>query len=237
MMETTSSGKILILFDIDGTLLDMHGAGRRAFIRALKTTFGWDDDLEYIHFSGTTDMAVFHRVLQERGLPYRDEEARLFFEQLPEELRRTVAGQQTRLYPGTRELLEFLSEHPRAVAGLVTGNIESCARIKLESADLHGHFTLGAFGHEHADRNEIARLAMVRATRQLIPGESFARLFLIGDTPSDVRAAQHIGATSIAVATGTPSIETLRDAGADYVLEDLSDLSLLQSILGISGDR
>lgn len=236
MMDRTPSRKILVLFDIDGTLLDMHGAGRRAFIRALKATFGWEDDLEYIHFSGTTDMAVFHRVLQERGLPYREEEVRLFFERLPEELRRTAAEQQARLYPGTRELLEFLSEHPHTVVGLVTGNIESCARIKLESADLHGHFTLGAFGHEHADRNEIARLAVVRAARQLVPGESFARRFLIGDTPSDIRAARHIGATSIAVATGTPTMETLREAGADYVLEDLSDLPQILNILGISKD-
>ena len=234
MTAQSSLSKILVLFDIDGTLLDMHGAGRKAFIKALKATFDWDDDLEYIQFAGTTDMAVLYRVLEEHRLPYLEQDAQRFFERLPEELRITAAEQDARLYPGTRELLEYLSEHPRAVVGLVTGNVESCARIKLESANIHAHFTLGAFGHEHADRNEIARLAVARAARQLAPGQSFAASYLIGDTPSDIAAARIIGATSIAVATGTYTADMLRETGADLVLADLTDLSLISSFLNLN---
>jgi phosphoglycolate phosphatase-like HAD superfamily hydrolase len=212
----------LALFDIDGTLLDLHGAGRRAFALALEDTFGWADEIEYIQFAGATDLDVLDQVFRRHDRSMTREDAERFFAAMPKRLRETSAFAEVTVYPGAVELVATLSEHPNVTIGLVTGNIESCARIKLEKAGLHGHFTLGAFGHEHGDRREIARLARTRAHATLPPGASFARTFLIGDTPSDITAAHHIGAISIAVTTGHYTRPQLINAGAHHVLDTLA---------------
>lgn len=224
----------LVLFDIDGTLLDTHGAGRQSFINALATVFGWHDDIGYIQFAGATDLDVLARIAARRGHQLVPIEEAEFLRQLPRELERTLPGATRVLHPGVRELLRELSADPRARLGLVTGNIEACALLKLAAFDLHGHFELGAFGHEHADRREIARLAAARAEASLEPGRRIAARFLIGDTPSDVAAARAIEATSIAVATGSFPAAALRAAGAGIVLESLADTAAVLSHLGLA---
>jgi phosphoglycolate phosphatase-like HAD superfamily hydrolase len=211
----------LVLFDIDGTLLDLHGAGRRAFALALEDTFGWADEIEYIQFAGATDLDVLDQVFRRHNRTMTREDAEHFFAIMPYKLRETSADAKVTIYPGAVELVARLSDDPDITIGLVTGNIESCARIKLEKAGLHGHFQLGAFGHEHGDRREIAQLALSRAEAGLATGQNFARKFLIGDTPSDITAAHHIGATSIAVSTGHYTRPQLIDAGAHHVLDTL----------------
>ncbi len=214
---------LLVLFDIDGTLLDLHGAGRRAFALALEDAFGWKDEIHYIQFAGATDLDVLDQVFRRHGRTLTRTDADLFFSIMPDRLRETSADAEMTIYPGAVELVAALSEQPQVTIGLVTGNIEACARIKLEKAGLHGHFTLGAFGHEHGDRREIARMALNRAVSTLPPGTSFARTFLIGDTPSDITAAHHIAATSIAVTTGHYQRQQLQAAGAHHVLNTLED--------------
>ena len=211
----------LVLFDIDGTLLDLHGAGRRAFALALEEAFGWADEIEYIQFAGATDLDVLDQVFRRHHHELTPAGAEHFFAIMPHKLRETSADAEVTIYPGAIELVAQLSDDPDITIGLVTGNIESCARIKLEKAGLHGHFQLGAFGHEHGDRREIAQLALSRAEAGLAAGQSFARKFLIGDTPSDITAAHHIGATSIAVSTGHYTRPQLLDAGAHHVLDTL----------------
>jgi len=227
------ANRALILFDIDGTLLDMKGAGRRSFIRALKRVFGIDDDIAYISFAGATDLDVFRRIAERLEISPTPEQTRAFFEALPEELNRTVREETPVCFPGVKILLETLTAmEDRALLGIVTGNIEPCARIKLRHFDLHHHFVLGAFGCEHADRNELARRAFARA-RERAPGIAFDPVSLIGDTPSDVEAARILGATAIAVATGRCGRDELIKAGADAVLDDLSDLPRVLALLGL----
>ena len=223
----------LILFDIDGTLLDTHGAGRKAFAQTLKTVFGWNDDVQHINFSGTTDLDVFSRLMtHHKHKPSKSDEEK-FFNQLPLELSKTISEQPVTIHPGVKELLNFLTRDSRVVVGLVTGNIDTGARIKLQQLDLHGHFVLGAYGHEHADRNEIARLALRRAEAQLKPGQHFSAKFLIGDTPFDIKAAHAIGAKAIAVATGYFKEDELQDAGAEHVVRDLANLAQILRILNL----
>lgn len=224
----------VVLFDIDGTLLDMRGAGRKSFVRALKTVFGWDDDIQYINFAGNTDLNVLQQVMEKHGRPLTDDDRRRFFERMPVDLAQTAGEAELVIYPGVRELLEKLSADPRVVLALVTGNVEACARIKLWQFDLHEHFVLGAFGDDHADRMDIARLAMKRLRDSLKPGQNIAGLFLVGDTPFDIAAAKTIEAKSIAVATGKFGVEALREAGADHVLSDLSDTAGVLTLLGLS---
>jgi phosphoglycolate phosphatase len=217
------SDPFLVLFDIDGTLLDLHGAGRKAFALALADAFGWEDEIGYITFAGATDLDVLDQIFKRHQRAVTVTDIENFFARLPEKLLETSANSDVTIYPGAVELVEKLSAHPDITIGLVTGNIESCARIKLEQAGLHGHFQLGAFGHEHGDRREIARLALERAQASLPAGKTFSRIFLIGDTPSDITAAHYIGAISIAVATGQHTREMLTEAGAHHVLASLED--------------
>lgn len=228
-MNTTT----LVLFDIDGTLLDAHGAGRLSFARALAHCFGGDNDLRHVRFAGATDLDLLHRLVREQGRePTREDEAR-FFARLPHELKAALADQPAgeMLYPGVAALLERLSGDERCLLGLVTGNIESCAWIKLQAVALHGHFVLGAFGHEHADRVEIARLALRRAEER--EGHGFVRTVLLGDTPSDIRAAKAIGAVAATVATGSFTCAELLAAGADLAFADLADTEAVLGRLGI----
>ncbi len=221
----------VVLFDIDGTLLDMRGAGRAAFVRALESVFGWRDDIRYINFSGNTDLNVLQRIMEHHGRSLTDEDCRRFFAQFPLELACAAREAELILYPGVRALLESLTLDASVVLGLVTGNIESCARIKLQQFDLHHHFVLGAFGDEHADRNDIARLAMQRVEKSLRPGQKVSAVFLVGDTPFDIAAAKSIGATAIAVATGKFTTAALLAAGADVALADLSDTAGVKALL------
>lgn len=221
-----------VLFDIDGTLLDTGGAGRRSFVRALETVFGWRDEMPYVNFAGNTDLNVLHQVMAAHRRVLTGPARKAFFEALPKELERAAAHSRPLLFPGVRVLLERLSVDPRVCLGLVTGNIESCARIKLRQVDLHGHFLLGAFGDEYADRARIGRLALDRMEQAA--GGPLKRRFLIGDTPFDVAAARDIGARSMAVATGSFAPEALRAAGADHVLPDLSDTKGVWRLLGLA---
>ena len=223
----------IVLFDIDGTLLDMRGAGRKSFVRALKTVFGWDDDIAYINFAGNTDSSVFDDVARHHNVTLTEADRRRFFAQLPIELEQTAKEVELVIYPGVRELLETLSARKDVVLGLVTGNVAASARIKLQQFDLHNHFVLGAYGDDHADRVDIARLAMRRIENKLRDDQRVRGCYLVGDTPHDILAAKSIAAQAIAVATGKFDEAALRKAGADHVLRDLSDTRAILRILGL----
>ncbi len=227
----------LILFDIDGTLLDTSGAGRRSFALALESAFGWDAEAHSISFAGATDLDVVARIAERRGCRLSPHQVEDFFARLPDTLRNALQREPPRVYPDVQALLENLSARDEVNLGLVTGNIESCAWVKLESCNLHGHFTLGAFGHEHGDRREIARLALHRAHQRLPPGRTYRACFLIGDTSSDIRAAHAIGATALAVATGSYDATSLREAGADAVLTSLEPTEHLLALLALSNQH
>ena len=222
----------LILFDIDGTLLDTSGAGRRSFALALEEAFGWGADAASLSFAGATDLDLLERLAERRGTRLSPDQVEDFFARLPVTLRAALAAEPPHVYPGVRALLDALSRAAHVRLGLVTGNIETCAWLKLEACGLHGHFTLGAFGHEHADRREIARLARARAEQSLPPGAAFRSCHLIGDTPSDIQAAHAIGASALAVATGHYDEARLRAAGATHVLADLQDTAAVLARLG-----
>ena len=237
-LKPASHGMLVILFDIDGTLLDMRGVGKLSFVRALKAALEIDDDLSTISFAGSTDLDVMRQVMERHHRPFTRADFEQFHQQLPIELEAAAHQAELTLFPGVKPLLEALSARPEVILGLVTGNVESCAWIKLRQFNLHHHFVLGAFGNEHGDRNEIARLAMQRVEAQLKPGQTIKARFLIGDTPNDIAAAHAIDAVSIAVATGKFTVESLKDAGAMVVLSDLSDTDcILELIKGSNTSR
>jgi phosphoglycolate phosphatase len=249
-------GKGLILFDIDGTLLHAPG-GRAAFAQAFKEAFGWEQGVEHINFYGATDLNVFRGICVERGVESTPDMERAFFERLAPALNSRLAVNPPTLFPNVGNVLKALHDPPRPSRcsghpsrggellksppskgcpqggvgcswklGLVTGNIEATAWMKLRYAGIAHYFDFGGFGCTHADRAEIARQAL-KASGVERP----ARVFLIGDTPSDINAAKVNGFTAIAVATGGFNSQELEKSGADFVFEDLTDTERLLSIL------
>ncbi|MDP2343009.1 MAG: HAD family hydrolase [Deltaproteobacteria bacterium] len=210
----------LILFDIDGTLVDVRGAGRRAFVRALELTWGVVDELHDVQFRGGTDLGVLHQL--RARLPLADAHDRAFFRAMEQTLLQELRAQKPRVFAGVHATLQHFVDDD-AVLGFVTGNAMRCAFVKVEEAGIDRRpFDVGGFGDEHPDRRVLARLAKERAEQ--VRGGPFERVLLIGDTPNDVDAARHIGATAVGVTTGSYDRQSLIACGADVVVDSLSEL-------------
>ena len=212
----------VILFDIDGTLLSTGGAGARAWSRAFVELYGVAGDVERFSESGMTDPEVVRRTFV--GTLGREADERelaqlimRYLKRLPEEVE---ASPGYRLMPGVTRLLDELSE-AGALLGLVSGNIEGAARIKIARGGLGRFFPFGGYGSDSADRASLTAVAIHRACTMHGHELDLTRVFVVGDTPHDVAAAHAAGAVSVAVATGGFSLHELRDAGADHVLPTL----------------
>jgi len=226
-------GNIAVLFDIDGTLMDFRGAGRRSFVQTLESVFDWRDDLTYIHFHGNTDLNVLRQIFKRRGEALTAEKQQAFFAALPAELEKLAQNSATICHPGVVELLRALTADEHVRLGIVTGNIESTAQIKLRRAGLQHHFQHGGYADAHADRADIARLALARLRAALPQGVEFSAVWLVGDTPFDVAAAQAIGARCLAVATGRFTVAQLKEVGADHAVANLADTAAVLHLLGL----
>ena len=208
---------ILVLFDIDGTLLDTHGAGRNAFCRALQRVTGVEDALPYVSFAGNTDRRVLDEVAAHRGIAFTDAQRRAVFDAVAEELAAALAEAPGSAVAGASGLLAELSRRG-ARLGLVTGNIERGAHLKLASAGLDGFFTFGGFGDDEADRSRILCTALAAA------GSAPARAVLVGDTPLDIEAGLAVGIPVLGVAAGRWDVPALLAAGAAHAAADFLDL-------------
>jgi phosphoglycolate phosphatase-like HAD superfamily hydrolase len=219
----------LVLFDIDGTLLTASGAGRRALDQALRDVYGTAGPIDAYDFRGGTDPQIIRDLLRQAGLGEEaiaaDEGAvYLRYQALLEA--EIGDGREVTVYPGVRELVETLAAREDVVVGLLTGNIEAGARIKLRPTGLWPRFRLGAFGSDDADRTRLPLVAANRAER--LVGRVFRGpdTVIIGDTPRDIGCARAFGAKAIAVATGWHSIEDLTAHRPDHVFADFSDREL-----------
>ena len=211
-----------ILFDIDGTLVRTGGAGKAAMEAALCEEFGVRLNSEEIPYSGRTDVAIGHDLLAAHGIEPTANHARLvegYLARLPYYLGRFPG----RVCPGVTELLAELRKRSDVVLGLLTGNVRRGAERKLGHYGLWGNFAVGGFGDDHADRDDVARAALDSVVRHVGGPVDPADVWVIGDTPLDVKCARAIGARVAAVATGWHHLEDLRASEPDLALADLSD--------------
>lgn len=221
----------LILFDIDGTLLWTDGAGRRAIQQALVEEMGTAGPIDTYRFDGKTDPQIVRELMTLAEHPEAEVEERIaavcrrYVGLLEAELAKPA--QATRVFPGVRELLAELEPHEaagRALVGLLTGNLEGGAALKLRSAGLDpARFAVGAFGSDSPRRPDLPAIAAERATRRV--GKKFTgpEIVIVGDTPDDVACGRPIGARTVAVATGFYDVDQLRAAGAAHVFAHLTD--------------
>jgi len=225
----------LVLFDIDGTLVLTGGAGIRAMNRACEELVGHPHALEGIPVAGRTDRIILSDVVTRAGHSLHDGLLEQLRDRYIVNLRREIEkpgklqsfeslgarGGVKAVMPGIRELLDILEGRDDVFLGLLTGNFEAGARIKLEHFDLWRYFRCGAFGDDAADRNELVPFAVERARRCGLPDIAAADVLVVGDTPHDVACARAVGAVPIGVATGGFSSAQLRESGADIVFENL----------------
>jgi phosphoglycolate phosphatase len=212
-----------ILFDIDSTLIDSGGAGRDALNLALHEFTGVADGFKEIKFAGKTDPLIVREAFALLGIAIHDGVLEDFLKLYLRHLRRTIPNAKSAVKPGVTPLLEKLSVDDRVVLGLLTGNIQQGARLKLEPHLLNPYFALGAFGDDSEDRNQLLPVAVLRLSTEMGVSVRYSDCVVIGDTPKDVAAAQIHGAAGVAVATGPYPVEALRETNADLVVPDLSD--------------
>ena len=194
----------LVLFDIDGTLVHTGGAGTKAFAKTFASIFGLKHGAERMKFAGRTDVNLVREFFQIHGVPESPENFRKFFENYVFWLEHVVAqsagGQCTGVVGFIKQLLA-LPLPP--MLGLLTGNIQLGAEIKLRRFGLWNFFVMGGFADDHEDRNHIAVAALQRGRRVLDAQLQPQEIIVIGDTPFDVRCGKFIGAIkTLAVATG-----------------------------------
>jgi phosphoglycolate phosphatase len=213
-----------VLFDIDGTLISTGGASDRAWKRAFKELHDVDVDVPAVTGKGVTDPEVgltsFRGALGRE--PSGEEMARLMalrLHYLPEEVANSPGY---RVMDGAEEILERLSDEGRLV-GLITGNVEAAAHIKLSRAGFNHFFSFGGSGSDALARVDVARRALERA--ELVAGGSLDRgsCLAVGDTPHDIAAGHGAGIRVVGVATGEYGVEELEAAGADYAIASLRD--------------
>jgi phosphoglycolate phosphatase-like HAD superfamily hydrolase len=216
----------LVLFDIDGTLVLTGRAGVRAMNRALGEVFGHANGLDGIQVAGRTDWAILAEAVRRFGRTLDggllDDLRTRYVTNLADEIRHPGEGRKA-VMPGIAEILEHLHRRPEVGLGLLTGNFEEGARVKLGYFDLWRYFRFGAFGGDAADRNALVPFAIERARACGLPEIVDSDVLVIGDTPHDVMCAHAAGAVAVAVATGSSSVAELRESGAEHVFEDLSD--------------
>ena len=208
----SEAGRInAVLFDIDGTLLVTGGAGGVAWQRAFEELHGVEADVAEHTDAGMTDPEIVRIVFREA--------IGCYLKHLPDAV---AESDGYRVMPGIEALLSRLIEEG-VLLGLVTGNVEAAAHIKLARGVLNRFFSFGGYGSDSADRTEVTEAALRRGS--LVSGGALedGACIVVGDTPRDVEAGHGAGIAVVGVATGSYSVEALRGAGADYALASVED--------------
>lgn len=223
----------VILFDIDGTLVDSAGAGRRAMNRAFADLHGIAGALDGITLHGRTDPLIVRDAFERRlGRPPTTQEVGAIIDKLVAYLGVELQNSPSyRVLPGVREILEELHSRDDILLGLGTGNAEPAARLKLSHGGIWNYFRFGGYGSDSATRSEIVRIGVERGERLLGDGRHVKEIWVVGDTPSDVEAGKAVGAKTLVTATGMHTLETLQACEPDLTVPDLSDVPFITGIL------
>jgi phosphoglycolate phosphatase len=213
-----------VLWDIDQTLLSTGGAGAVAWQRAFEELYGVEANIEEHTRSGMTDPEIteiiFEEVIGRQGTDgERAAVVAKYLEYMPEAVAESKGYE---VKPGIAEILPRLAE-AGIVQGLVTGNVEPAARIKLARGDLDRYFTFGGYGSDARDRVKVTETAIERGGEVAGAPLELAATIAVGDTPRDVAAGHGAGIRVVGVATGAYSLAEQEEAGADWAIADVTD--------------
>jgi phosphoglycolate phosphatase len=219
----------LLLFDIDGTLVEGSAEGIGAFVRTIRDVCGRTVPDTFHDTAGKTDLLILRELLEHAGIVPREELESVLLATYLEHAEALIRKRPGWVLPGVRALLERLQRENGVVVGLGTGNLERAARLKLRLHGLDGFFDIGGFGDVALLRRNVIAAGIRTASQKL--EISFERIAVVGDTPRDINAARANGVYSIAVATGKYSVADLRNHGASVVVKNMSRPDLFMSVL------
>ena len=233
-MISPNGPQLLVLWDIDHTLLQSRGMGREMYERAFPAAFGQPFQ-QLADVSGRTELDIIAETLKLHGIEPTDTATGKLVDALIDsyEAGRDEFASRARVLPGAQEALAALAAEPTVHQGVLTGNLRAVARIKLVALGLEQFLDLetSSYGDDHADRAELVAIARERAAQQLDTQFGSEDTLLIGDTPRDVAAGLAAGVQVIAVASGRSSFGDLQAAGASNVLADLTDTAALVQLI------
>ncbi len=224
----------LVLFDIDGTLLNSHSAGRRAMKQALQAVYGTAGSLDGYDMAGKTDRRIIFDVLTSAGLSPAEVEERFpeYTEAFARALAAIVRDRPPTPLPGALPLIDRLAQREDILLGLLTGNLPEGARIKLVSAGFDpGIFRVAAFGSDAFERDDLPAIALERAHQLTEHRFAGKRVVIVGDTPLDIQCSRTIDAKSVAVATGPYSEDVLARHQPDVILPSLADVDRAEAAI------
>ncbi len=229
---------MLVLWDIDGTLLRSRGVGLRAMKAALEEIHpsrgeGDEHDLDAIDTAGRLDPLIWRELLAQRDIEATEERHRLFRDRYGRLLTEMVEAEQPVIcLPGAADAVAWTRDHPHLIAALLTGNYSETGRLKVAGAGIDpDDFAFGVWGSEAETRRGLPVVALERviehAGRVVEPHETV----IVGDTPADIDCARANGCRVIAVATGRFDRDALAAHEPDAVLPDLSDLTAFKTVI------
>lgn len=226
------ASRVVLLFDIDGTLVDCGGSGRAAMREGFARATGKADAVDNVVFGGMTDRAIARIGLENIGqvatMDAIDAVLAAYLEVLPAFI---AAQPKFRVLAGATDLVAWTRERG-FVVGLGTGNLRAGARIKLSHAGLDSLFPFGGFGCDAEDRNELIRIGYERG--KAIARAQTTKCVVIGDTPRDVACARAIGAQVVAVSTGKFDSRSLAEHSPDLLVEGLEDERVRSFLISIA---
>ncbi len=226
----------LVLFDIDGTLIRTSGAGVKAFAKVFETEFGAVDGFEKLKFSGRTDVSLVREFFQVHNIPATSANFERFFERYVFWLDQMLQRCECEVLPGVEQFVKGLRALRRPpVIGLLTGNIQLGAEIKLRHLNIWDWFQTGAFADDHEDRGQIAAIARQRGVAILGKNLRDDEVLVIGDTPLDIQCARFIRARVLAVATGGATLSELQEHKPDWAVNDLKAVRPEAAIMNGTG--
>jgi phosphoglycolate phosphatase len=198
----------------------------------LEEQFGISDDLHGIEIAGKTDRGIVHQIFGKQKIEVHEKTTAAFLDLYVEFLARELPQREGTILPGVHELLLRLQARPQNVLGLLTGNLERGAKLKLAHFGLWDFFQFGAFADDHHDRNQLGRFARARAREKHAIDFAATEIDVIGDTPHDIACGKAIGARTIAVATGSFTRAQLAEHQPDRILDDFSRVDAVMAELG-----
>lgn len=220
----------ICLFDIDGTLLNTGGAGGAAMLAAMEEVFGVNRPIEGIPMAGRTDRAITHDLFRYFEIEHRPDIWTKFVGTYLRLLPTYLGEKAGEILPGIGDLIAALGERDDVALGLLTGNFREGARLKLSHFDLYKYFKFGGYGDEHHDRDDVAR-EVFAAVQKLYDSVNLEKVWVIGDTPADVKCGRAIGAQVIAVATGHYTTEELATHNPHHCFADFSKPNVMLELL------
>lgn len=231
--------KKLLLFDIDGTLIDTGGAGLGALRDAFIDTFELHDradEMPKLDLAGSTDSGIVRSLYAHFAIDDDAELTEAFYLNYLELLRTNLRDshrEEARVLPGLPALIHRLRDETDHTLALLTGNIARGAWIKVEHFGFEGIFGFGAFGSDHHDRNQLGPIAVQRALDHSGSHFDSKDVIIIGDTPKDIACARACDAIAVAVATGRFSATELQAYEPDVLFDDFTDSDAFFANLGL----